>query len=212
MSSPRRLAMVSTVAAVLLTAALAGCGGNRVQDLYFSLEPDVVVVPSGRTAPGTLRVSPLTARGFIAGSRMVYRTREEPLEVKRYGQILWEEVPARAMADALTAALRASGSFEHVVSAGDPARADFLLTGQLLSFEHRPTDAPPAVVAELHLTLVRGKGREVLVDGTYVGTEPSRIGADGRTTPAAIVDAFNRLSGRLIGEVLTDARRLVPRL
>jgi cholesterol transport system auxiliary component len=177
--------MVSTVVAVLVTAALAGCGGNRVQDLYFSLDPDVPVVPSGRTAPGTLRVSPLSARGFIAGSRMVYRTREEPLEVKRYGQILWEAVPARA---------------------------DFLLTGQLLTFEHRPTDAPPAVVAELHLTLVRGKGREVLVDGTYAGTEPTRIGADGRTTPAAIVDAFNRLSGRLIGEVLADAQRLMPSL
>jgi cholesterol transport system auxiliary component len=143
---------------------------------------------------------------------MVYRTREEPLEVKRYGQILWEEPPARAMADALIAALRASGSFEHVVSAGDPARADFLLTGRLLSFEHRPTDDPPAVLVELHLTLVRGKGREVLVDGTYRGTEPTAVDADGRTTPAAIVDAFNRLSGRLIGEVLADARRLAPRL
>jgi hypothetical protein len=65
---------------------------------------------------------------------------------------------------------------------------------------------------ELRLTLVRGKGRQVLVSGDYGGTEPTAVTAAGKTTPAAVVDAFNRLSGRLIGEVIDDARALATRL
>lgn len=200
--------------ALIACALLAGCGGGgeRIRDLYFSLQADVAPTPSARPIPGTLRVTPIAARGFVGGSRIVYRTAEAPLEVQRYAQLLWEEVPARAIADDLAAAARAAGVFEHVITAGDPARADYLLTGELQRFEHRPTDNPPAVLAELWLTLVRGKGREVLVARSYMDTEPVATGPDGRMTPQAIVDAFNRLSGRILGQVIADAQALAPRL
>jgi cholesterol transport system auxiliary component len=191
---------------------LTGCGGERLRDLYFGLRSEVSVQPSARPIPGTLRVTPLAARGFVAGSRIVYRTAEEPLQVERYAELLWEEVPARAVADDLTAALRAAGVFEHVVTAGDPARADYLLTGELQRFEHRPTDDPPHVLAELSLTLVRGKGRQVLVAREYAGIEPNAVGPDGRTTPDAIVAAFNRLSGRLISQIVADAQAIAATL
>jgi ABC-type uncharacterized transport system auxiliary subunit len=133
---PRRAWYCPVLLSVLLSAwALSGCGGGeRIRDLYFSLEPEVLESAPGRSVPGTLRVTPLSARGFIGGSRIVYRTAEEPLEVKRYGQLLWEEVPARVLADQLTASLRSAGVFEHVISSGDPARPDFLLTGELVTF------------------------------------------------------------------------------
>jgi cholesterol transport system auxiliary component len=199
---------------LLLGVGLAGCGGGaeRVRDLYFGLRSDVSVAPSAQPIPGTLRVTPIAARGFVAGSRIVYRTAEEPLQVQRYGELLWEEVPARAIADDLTAALRVANVFEHVITAGDPARADFLLTGELQRFEHRPTADPPHVFADLNLTLVRAKGRQVLVAGSYVAEEPAAVGPEGRTTPEAIVAAFNRLAGRLIGEVVADIQALAPRL
>jgi cholesterol transport system auxiliary component len=98
-----------------------------------------------------------------------------------------------------------------VVSASDPARADYLLSGELLRFEHRPTDAPPHVIAAMTLTLVCGHRREVLVAGSYAGEEPNAVGADGRTRPQAIVAAFNRLTGRLIGQAVADAQAMVGR-
>ena len=210
--TPARYALVA--GALMAALLLAGCGGGgkRLQDLYFALQSDVTLAPAARPIPGTLRVTPIAARGFVAGSRIVFRTAEEPLEVQRYAQLLWEEVPARAIADDLTAAARAAGVFEHVITAGDPARADFLLTGELQRFEHRPTDNPPVVFAELWLTLVRGKGREVLVAQSYVDTEPVAVAADGRQSPEAIVDAFNRLSGRIISRVIADAMALAPQL
>ncbi|WP_295881101.1 ABC-type transport auxiliary lipoprotein family protein [uncultured Thiohalocapsa sp.] len=204
---------------VLLACALSACvlltgcgGGERLRDLYFSLNPQVSVPPSARPIPGTLRVTPISARGFVAGSRIVYRTAEDPLRVQRYGQLLWEEVPARALADDLAAALRAAQVFEHVITAGDPARANFLLTGELQRFEHRPTDDPPHVLGELSLTLVRGQGRQVLVAKTYRAEELVAVGPEDRTTPEAIVAAFNRLAGRLIEQVVADAQAMGGRL
>ncbi len=190
---------------------LPSCGGERLRDLYFALQPELQLRQSPRPIPGTLRVIPLTAQGFIAGTRIVYRTAEEPKQVSRYAELLWEEVPATAIANQLIAALRAVGVFEHVVSVTDPARADYLLSGDLLHFEHRPTDNPPHVVAEMSLTLVCGRGREVLVAGTYAGEEPNAVGATGRTTPDAIVAAFNRLTGRLISQVVADAQGMTRR-
>lgn len=204
-SAPVRLPR-ALLAGLVACALLAGCGGERLRDLYFALQPELHLQPSPRPIRGTLRVIPLTSQGFVAGTRIVYRTAEQPQQVSRYGELLWETGPGTAISNELIAALRAAGVFEHVVSTTDPARADYLLSGELLRFEHRPTDSPPHVFAEMSLTLVCGRGREVLVAGTYVGTEPNATGADGRTTPDAIVAAFNRLSGRLISEVVADAQ------
>jgi cholesterol transport system auxiliary component len=207
LTSPRRV-----VLPLFVLALLAGCGGAAVRDVYFSLRPEPVVVPSGAPIPGTLRISPLAARGFIGGSRIVYRTADEPLEVQRYNELLWEEVPARAIADELLAAMRAARAFDSVVTAGDPARATYLLSGEVTRFEHRPTDQPPGVSAELTLALVAARSRELLVSKTYAGFEPTGNAAGEPVTPQAMAAAFNRLTGRLVGEVVGDVQRLGPKL
>ena len=193
-------------------ALLAGCGGAAVRDVYFSLRPEPAMVPSGPPISGTLRISPLAARGFVGGSRIVYRTADEPLEVQRYNELLWEEVPARAIADELLAAMRAAQAFDSVVTAGDPARATYLLSGEVTRFEHRPTDQPPGVSAEFTLALVAARSRELLVSKTYAGFEPTGNAAGEPVTPQAMAAAFNRLTGRLVGEVVGDVQRLGPKL
>lgn len=185
-------------------AMLAGCGGEPIRDVYFSLQSDVSVRQSARPIPGTVRVSPLAARGFVAGSRIVYRTAEAPRQVQRYNELLWEDVPARAFAEDLLSALRAARAFDNAVTAGDPARADYLLGGELKVFEHRPTDRTPGVRAEVTLVLVDGRSRDLLVAKTFSGFEPIPVAADGRTTASAMVAAFDRLSGRIIGEAIAD--------
>lgn len=210
----RRAVLGAATTAALMTGLLAaGCGGGeRIRDIYFSLASDVAVSPVSTPLQGTLRVSPLAARGFVGGSRIVYRTAEDPLQVQRYNELLWEEVPARAIADDIVAAMRAARVFENVVTAGDPARADYLITGELSRFEHLPTASPPRVSVELSLALVDGSTRRLLVSKTYSGFEPTAVNADGRTTPEAMAAAFNRLTGRLIGELVRDAQSLASRL
>jgi len=199
-----RRAVVAFV--LVLCVGLSACGGQRIRDVYYGLDPEVSATSSARPIPGTVRVSPLTARGFIAGTRIVYRTADEPLRVQRYNEYLWADVPASAIANALLAALRSGRVFENAVGPGDPARVSYLLTGELSRFEHRPTDPMPHVAVALTLVLVDADDRRLMVSKTYAETEPTPRGADGLMRPEDMVAAFNRATGRIIDAALGDIR------
>jgi cholesterol transport system auxiliary component len=195
------------VAAV--STLLAGCGsaGPPQRDRFYALAPQVGVEPSQRAIPGTLLVMPLAARGFLGGSQIVFRTAAEPLQVQRYDQLLWEQPPGRAIAEALIAALRQSGIFQYVVSIADRAEADAIVTGELMRFAHHPTADPPHVAVQFNLTLVLRKDRSTRFSRTYTGHEPTA-----QSTPEAMVEAFNQVTGRLLAEAIRDLQQLAPRL
>jgi hypothetical protein len=50
------------------------------------------------------------------------------------------------------------------------------------------------------------------VSKTYAGFEPTGNAAGEPVTPQAMAAAFNRLTGRLVGEVVGDVQRLGPKL
>lgn len=193
---------------VVMAALLAACGAPEPasRDRFFAHEPRVDVTPGKPAAGLTLLVNDLAARGFLGGRQIVYRTAEDPQEVQRYYQLLWEEPPGRALAQELVGAVRAAGLFDLVITPAQRARADYILGGEVTRFEHLPTDRPPRVRAELTLTLMRGDDRRSLVSKSYSGEEPT--GAD---TPEAMVQAFDRLSARLLGEAVRDLQSLRPR-
>lgn len=187
---------------------LSGCGsGPASRESFYSLRPEVSVTPSAQTLPGTLLVTPLGSRGFLGGTQIVFRTAEEPLQVQRYDDFLWESTPGQALAEALISALRTTNTFAYTVSIADRARADFMLNGELTRLEHRPTADPPAVSLAMTLTLIASHDRATRFSHTYSGSEPTRA-----STPEAMVSAFNRLSGRLLSEAVRDLQRLAPRL
>ena len=192
-----------------LLGALGGCGssGPPAPEQFFALAPEVEVRPSAQSVPGTLEATPLAARGFVGGSQILFRTSEAPLQVQRYDDFLWQEVPGRAISGALIAALRASRVFEFTVSIADRARADFMLNGELDQLEHRPTADPPQVRAAFNLALIAGSDRKVLFSKTYSGTEPTTA-----STPEQMVRAFNRLTGRLLTQAVEDLQRQAPGL
>ncbi len=151
---------------IIAALLLAACGAPEPasRDRFFALEPTAAVTPGRRAEGGTLLVNDLAARGFLGGRQIVYRTAEEPLEVKRYPLLLWEEPPGRALARELTAALREARRFELVITPAQRARSDYLLGGEVTRFEHLPTDHPAARAgAELNLTLLRGDDRRSLI-------------------------------------------------
>jgi cholesterol transport system auxiliary component len=197
------------VAALFAASALAACGpaAPPIRDVFFSLEPEVTVPPSPRSVSATLQVGQLAARGFLGGSEIVFRTAGEPLQTHRHHDLLWEEPPARAVSQNLADALREAGIFAFVVTLADRSRADWLLQGELTRFEHRPTDQPPKVTAAFNLTLVRNSDRTSRFSKTYAGDEPTA-----GTGPEAMARAFNRLTARLIEQVVRDIQALAPRL
>ncbi len=195
--------------ALLLAVPLAGCGGGEPlrPDRFYRLDPVPLAEPAGPPSEAILLVHDLAARGFLGGRRIVFRTREEPLVVQRYENLLWEDPPPRAVAHALVRAIRAAGVFRQVVIPADRARADFLLGGEVQRFEHLPTDDPPRVAIGVNLALVRANDRSSMVSREYAGEEPLDA-----QTPEAMADAFNRLAARLIAEGVRDLQALGPRL
>lgn len=199
----------STLAVALVAAALSACGpaAPPIRDVFFTLEPALTTPASPRPVDATLQVGQLAARGFLGGTRVVYRTAAQPLLAQRHDDLLWEAPPARALSGSLADGLRASGLFAYVVTIAERARADWLLQGELTRFEHRPTDRPPRVAAAFNLTLVGNSDRKTRFAKTYSGEEPIT-----GTTPEAMALAFNRLTARLIDDVIRDLSALTPRL
>lgn len=190
--------------ALLLPLVLAACASSEPapRDRFFVLDIQVSVAPQGPPLAASLRVSDLASRGFLGGRQIVFRTREDPLEVQRYPNLLWEEPPGRALAGELAQALRAAELAKLVLTAGPGTRSDYQLGGELLRFEHQPTALPPRVEASFTLTLIRERDRRTLFFREYAGIEPTE-----ESSPDAMVRAFRRLSGRLISQAVRDLQR-----
>lgn len=194
-----------TLSALSLIVLLTGCGTSAPlqPDRYYTLAPILDVTPARAPMSGVLQVNTLAAHGFLAGRQIVYRQHEQPLRVERYDLLLWEETVPRALAQILANAIRDARIFDFVIAPADGARADSILSGEVETFEHRPTDQPPSVVASLNLSLVKASDRRVLWMRRYAGEEA----LNGQPqTGDAIAEAFNRLTARLVGEVVRDLR------
>lgn len=100
---------------------------------------------AGAQVPAILLVNDLGARGFLGGRAIIFRTREAPLLVQRYEDLLWEEPPPQSLARALVTAIQAAQVFEFAVVPAERARPDYLLGGEVERFEHLATDQPPRV-------------------------------------------------------------------
>lgn len=202
-----RVAHGGLLAALALLLGACASAPPAERDRFFRLEAPVATIPAGVPVRATLVVNDLRASGFEGGQRIVYRTAEAPLQTHRYPTLWWEEPPGRALSGLLTEALRAAGLAGFVVRPDQRVRGDYLLSGELARFEHRPTDQPPRVVADFTLTLVRGDDRRPLLSRRYQGEEPVP-----ESTPEAMAAAFNRLAGRLVQAAAADLIGLKPRL
>ena len=107
----------------------------------------------------------------------------------------------------MESAIRASRVFEFVVVPAERARADYLLGGEVEHFEHLPTNQPPRVAVAFRLALVRADSRDSMISAAYSGEEPVTA-----STPEAMVEAFTRLSARLIAQAVRDLQAIRPRL
>lgn len=195
--------------ALCVMLLLLGCGTSPPlpRDRYYALEPNTQGRLAVEPITATLQVKDLAARGFLGGRQILYRTSEQPLMVERYDGYLWDTPVPRALSAALAQAIRDAGLFGHVLIPADHARADVLLGGEVVRFEHRPTDRPPQVMAQLNLALVSAGDRHVLFTRAYSGEEP--VTTD---TPEAMAEAFNRLTARMNAEIVRDLMRLGPGL
>ncbi len=149
----------------------------------------------------SLQVNELSARGFLGGRQILFRTEEAPRQTQRYDHLLWDEPVPRALSRQLAASIRDARLFRFVLIPADRGRADYLLGGEVERFEHLPTASPPRMVGTLNLTLIRASDGRPLLERRHDAEE---IVAG--PTPADMATAASHLANRLAAEVVADLR------
>jgi len=194
-------------AIVAASAVVAGClSGPPPQSVFYTLEPAVTAAKRMKPLAGTILVNRLTARGLTGGRQIVFRDANHPFQVQRYHYRYWADAPAVLIQDRLVESLRQSGIADYVITPAERAKADWLLSGSLLRFEHHPYARPPAVIVELELGIVRSDCRDPVFLKRYAVREPASNNQIEQAIPA-----FEHALTRLIDQFLQDAGRVLER-
>ena len=174
-----------------------------VRDQPSLLAHDRPPPPASDRAPlnASLQVNELSARGFLGGRQILFRTEEAPRQTQRYNQLLWDEPVTRTLSRQLAASIRDARLFRFVLIPADRGRADYLLGGEVERFEHLPTASPPRVVGTLSLTLISASDSRPLLERRYNAEE-----LVAGPTPADMATAASHLANRLAAEVVADLR------
>lgn len=195
---------------LLLVLGLTACGSPVPvkEDQYFSLAQaptDRLPARDQSPLPASLQVNELSARGFLGGRQILFRTEEAPRQTQRYNHLLWDEPVPRALSRQLAASIRDARLFRFVLIPADRGRADYLLGGEVERFEHLPTASPPRVVGTLNLTLIRASDGRPLLERRH-DAEEMVAGPN----PADMATAASHLADQLAAKVVADLRAWRP--
>ncbi|MGR9106854.1 MAG: ABC-type transport auxiliary lipoprotein family protein [Gammaproteobacteria bacterium] len=189
----------------LLWAAICACqSGPAPRETYYQLAPRVPQEALHPKSCGTILVGRFATQGFAGGRPIVFREREDSLEIQRYHYHLWSETPAAMFQNAILRSLRATGLARYVVTPAERAAADWIVSGNILRIEHYPNSTPARVEIEAEFGIIAANTRHILSMKRYLETEPA---ASRRVEDA--VSAFNTALERIVARFQMDARRVL---
>ena len=204
--SARRPARGVALAAALLTCACASKLPRTPET--FTIDP-----PAQRQAPAATATRVVSLRRVevvptYAGSELVYRVSEHGIERDPYASLA--APPAWILTSAIRGYLRDADFIRDVVAAGEGVPIDAEIEPALTElFGDFSNPAEPAAVLSLHFrVLARAAGspttREVLLKNY------TRRIVLAQRTAAAVVAAWNRALGEVMGEFLADLEAVLP--
>jgi len=204
--SARRPARGVALAAALLTCACASKLPRTPET--FTIDP-----PAQRQAPAATATRVVSLRRVevvptYAGSELVYRVSEHGIERDPYASLA--APPAWILTSAIRGYLRDADFIRDVVASGEGVPIDAEIEPALTElFGDFSNPAEPAAVLSLHFrVLARAAGspttREVLLKNY------TRRIVLAQRTAAAVVAAWNRALGEVMGEFLADLEAVLP--
>jgi ABC-type uncharacterized transport system auxiliary subunit len=196
-----------TLLAIAAAVALAACGSVRYP-AHYALE----VAPAPPTAAppqsplGPLVVRELACPPYLCEGRVVYR--EEPHRVGFYDYHRWAVNPRTALTGVLADRIRASSLFESVTVAGSPARATYLLRGEIERFEEVDEKTSVYAICTTSAEIVDVKTGTVSWTGTVSETVPVQR-RDVASLVAGLGVAARTVADRLVASMADElsARR-----
>jgi ABC-type uncharacterized transport system auxiliary subunit len=192
-----RFAWKTTLVLTLATTLLTGCLGPRTLSptRYYHLNLPAPEAVAEKPSPISLGLRPLFPALHIERS-MAYR---ETGNTIAYREEEWAEKPADMVLQALRNALDASGAFHDVGYAGDMARPDWVLTGEVNRFNENRTQKLPTAELEVRLEVRTTLGIDPVWSKTLsVTTEMPDGGA------SALAQAMSEALAQLTQEATTQ--------
>jgi len=188
-AAPARLFL--SAIAVLAAGAIvfSGClSAGKVKPVHYYFLAPPLKVEDRTPSNDTLGVRPLNT-ALPLERRMAYRA--EGAKVG-YRNSEWADRPGDAATRALLDALAASGRFRDVGMAGEMARPDLVLTGELRRFYENRTVSPATAEVEIRLELRRARDNGGVWSKTLHVEKPVE-GEDASAFAAAMSQALGEL-------------------
>ncbi len=194
----RRLAILLAIIAMTIQG---GClSGPVPRDRFFRLEvPDAAARLELPRLRGRLLVDSIRGSEMTLERLMLYRSADDPSQVKREGYDQWVDSPPAMVQRALVEFLRSANAAREVITPELRLGADFRLSGRLDRFERLVGQGSPRATIEIEFTLVRLEDRELLLLESYREEEP----ADGDGIGSS-AKAFSRALHRILQRLTLD--------
>ncbi len=198
MATLRLRIWLGPVIAAIVTSCASGPGP---EDHFYRLRAGA---PETRLEqpvfPGTVEVD-LFRSDALAGERLLL-ARAEPgsLEIRRLPYHYWVDAPTRMVQTEVATYLRAAGAADRVITPATRVEPDYVLRGRIVRLERVLGGPTPRARIELEISVVRERGRELVLLVSYDEEESAQDGS----IEASVV-AFNRALTRILERFVADA-------
>jgi len=196
-----------SILAIAAGVALAACGSVRYPAHYvLEVPPAPPTAAPPRSALGPLVVRELACPPYLCEGRVVYR--EEPHRIGFYDYHRWAVNPRTVLTRVLADRIRASSLFESVTVAGSPARAAYLLRGEIERLEEIDETTSVHAICTISAEVVDVKTGTVSWTGTVSEMVPVQQ-RDAAGVVVALGVASRTVADRLVASIASElsARR-----
>ncbi|NIJ41090.1 cholesterol transport system auxiliary component [Parvibaculum indicum] len=187
--------------ATVFAASLVSLGGCALVDVasepaprFFTLTPPALQSMTS-PVPAQLSVQAFTASAALETSRIVYQPSEN--EIKYYAGARWADQTPDMIRRLTIETLERSGAFAAVLGEGAPAKADYLLSGEIRRFAAMPATGNEKRIEVVLLTRLTEKGSGRIL-GTKLFSE-TVTSPDGRMDN--VVGAYNAALGNVLSQL-----------
>jgi len=193
-------------AAALALGLAAGCLGRPAPpDRFYRLEAAAPARLSEPPLPGTLVVERLRADALTRGTALLERESASSPEVRKRRYAHWLDSPTLLLQREMTAALRAAGIADRVLTPETRVPPDHTLGGQLLRFEEVRSGEGAHAVIEMEVVVVDERRGRLVLQAVYREETP----VAGPDAPAA-VRAYDAALSALLVRLAADAAAARP--
>jgi ABC-type uncharacterized transport system auxiliary subunit len=199
----RSIRGIRLVAAALVLAFLAACGGKIPPTHYYVLDLPAPEAKPPDALPYTAVVMPFRSSEMLLQDRIVYR--EGPSQVGFYEYHRWAEDPRTTILRAFLNQLTAKGTFGRVVSFEGRTNVDYVIRGRLEQLEEIDYGGGVSVQAKISAQLLDAATNRPIWSDTAEATNPVST-AEVRAVVEQMSAAVRSAVGKLVAGIDTQIR------